>query len=150
MNRTTAKLTSFIWLLPVLLAIGDAHAEPVPERLRTEGIYRSDMQVNAEGTDYVSLLRFAPDGRVFLTHVSAPARQEKVCEWFKPELEAPHWATGASHQLEANRLRFRTDSPGTTTLFDGKVDGGVLKMRLTVPTRQNLMYPLTFQFAPCP
>lgn len=146
----TAQMKSSTWLLPVLLAIGAAHAEPAPERLRTEGIYRSEIQVNAEGTDYVSLLRFAPDGRVFLTHVSAPARQERVCEWFKPELDAPHWAKGASHQLEANSLRFRAESPNTTTLFDGKIEAGVLKMQLMVPTRQNLTYPLTFQFVPCP
>ena len=144
------NLKPFQRLLPVLLAIGAVHADPLPERLRSAGIYRSETQVNSEGNDYVSLLRFAPDGRVFLTHVSAPARQEKVCEWFKPALEAPHWAKGASFQLDNNRLRFRTDSPNATTLFDGWVDADVLKMQLTVPTRQGLTYPLTFSFTACP
>jgi hypothetical protein len=140
------RLRPFLFLLAVVVA----HAEPASERLRTEGFYRSEIQVNAEGTDYVSLLRFAPDGRVYLTHVAAPARQERVCEWFRPELEAPHWSKGAGPRLEGNRLSFRTDSPSATTLFDGTVEADVLQMQLKVPTRQDLTYPLTFKFATCP
>ena len=147
-----ANLKLFQRLRPFLFlfAIAVAHAESASERLRSYGIYRSEKQVNAEGTDYVSLLRFAPDGGVYLTHVAAPARQERVCEWFKPELEAPHWSKGAGFRLEGNRLSFRTDSPSATTLFDGMVDADVLKMQLKVPTRQDLTYPLTFKFATCP
>lgn len=146
----TVDLRTFQRLLPWLFAMCAAHAASAAESLRTDGIYRSEVQTNADGVDYVSLLRFTPDGRVFLSHVSMPARQERVCEWFKPELEAPHWSKGASYRLDAHRLGFRTDSPSTTTLFEGLVESDVLKMQLRVPTKQDLTYSLTFRFAPCP
>lgn len=146
----TANPTFVKWLLPVLFAVGATPALSAPDRLRADGIYRSEVQTNADGVDYLSLLRFAPDGRVFLTHVSMPARQERVCEWFRPELAAPHWGSGAGYRLDAQRLTFRTESLNATTLFDGMVDADVLKMQLTVPTKQDLSYPLLFRFAPCP
>ncbi|WP_374407723.1 hypothetical protein [Hydrogenophaga sp.] len=146
----TANPTLVKWLLPMLFAVCANPALSAPDRLRIDGIYRSEVQTNADGVDYLSLLRFAPDGRVFLTHVSMPARQEKVCEWFRPELAAPHWGSGAGYRLDAQRLIFRTESLNATTLFDGMVDADVLKMQLTVPTKQDLSYPLLFRFAPCP
>ena len=146
----TVDLRVFQRLLPLLFAMCATHAASASESLRTDGIYRSEVQTNADGVDYISLLRFAADGRVFLSHVSMPARQERVCEWFKPELEAPHWSKGASYRLEAQRLSFRTDSPNAATLFDGLVDSGVLMMQLRVPTKLDLTYSLTFRFAPCP
>lgn len=138
------------WLFPLLFAVCASPASSAPDSLRTDGIYRSEVQSNADGVDYISLLRFAPDGRVFLTHVSMPARQERVCEWFRPELAAPYWSLGSGYRQEAQRLSFRTESLNATTLFDGVVDAGVLKMRLTVPTKQDLSYPLLFRFTPCP
>ncbi|PKO30014.1 MAG: hypothetical protein CVU36_10390 [Betaproteobacteria bacterium HGW-Betaproteobacteria-9] len=136
-------------MLPVLLLIGVAHAQPATELLRTDGIYRSEVQTNEDGASYISMLRFAPDGRVFLTHVGMPATQERVCAWFKPEREVQFWSKGAGYQLEADRLSFRTESPSATTLFDGTVKSGVLQMQLRVPTKQDLTYALTFKFAPC-
>ncbi len=145
----TVNLKSLKLLLPVLFAIGVAHADMTPNRLRTDGIYRSEVETNEDGTAYISMLRFAPDGRVFLMHVGMPATQERVCVWFKPEREAEYWSKGASYQLEADRISFQTESPDATTVFDGTIKSGLLKMQLRVPTKQDLTYPLTFKFAPC-
>jgi hypothetical protein len=136
-----------LWLL--LLSVGIASAELAPERLLTDGIYRSEVQTNAEGTDYISMLRFAPDGQVFLMQVAMPATQTRVCEWFKPELQREHWATGKSYSVEGSRLTFQTVSLNATTLFNGAIESGVLRLQLVVPTKQNLTYPLTFRFAAC-
>lgn len=149
----TSNPRTLLRLWPLLLAFGAAHAEQPPADsgpLRPDGLYRSEVQTNPDGTGYISVLRFAADGRVFLTHVVMPARQDRVCEWFRPELEKPHWAKGTSYRIDGGRLTFRTVSLNATTVFDGAIDGGVLRMQLVVPTRQNLTYPLTFQFAACP
>lgn len=138
------------WLLPFLLATSIARADPVPEGVRTEGIYRSEVQTNEDRTDYISVLRFASDHQVFLTHVVMPADQERICTWFRPELESQHWSKATSYKLQGNRLSFQTISLNATTEFDGLLDSGVLRMQLVVPTKQNLTYPLTFKFAPCP
>lgn len=138
------------WLLLFLLVVSLVHAQTVPEVVRTDGIYRSEVQTNEDGTEYVSMLRFAPSGKVFLMQVAMPARQERVCEWFTPVLERPDWATGTEYLLSENGLSFRTVSTRATTLFDGTIGGGVLRLKLVVPTKRNLTYYLTFVFAPCP
>jgi hypothetical protein len=138
-------------LWPVLFVVSAAFAEQTPVHsgaVRTDGLYRGELE-HSDGTAYISVLRFAPDGRVFLTHVAMPARQERMCEWFKPELERQHWGEGASYRLESDRLSFRTVSLSATTIFDGTIDSGVLRLQLTVPTKQNLTYSQTFKFAPC-
>jgi hypothetical protein len=136
-----------LWL--ALLAVGIAHADAMSETIRTDGVYRSDVQTNENQTDYISILRFAPDGRVFLIQAVMPARQERVCERFRPELEQPHWGKGAAFRLESDRLSFQTTSLNATTSFDGTVASDTLQLKLVVPTRQNLTYALTFKFAPC-
>lgn len=140
-------------LWPALLAAGAACAQQPPADpalVRTDGLYRSEVQTNEEGSSYISVLRFAPDGRVFLTHVSMPARQERVCQWFKPELQREFWSQASSYRAEGGRLSFQTVSPSATTLFDGTADSGVLRMQLVVPTNRNLRYSLRFDFEPCP
>ena len=137
-------------LWPILLASGIAHAQSTTEAVHTGGIYRSEVQTNAEGTSYISVLRFAPDRRVFLTHVAMPATQARICGWFRPDMEREHWAKGASYHLDGKRLTFQTASLNATTSFEGTVESEVLQLQLTVLTRQNLTYPLTFSFAPCP
>ena len=146
----TSYTRAFQYLWPILLASGVAWAEPAPEAVHTRGIYRSEIQTNAEGTSYISVLRFAEDRRVFLTHVAMPATQERLCGWFRPELERNHWAKGASYSLEGNRITFQTASPSATTLFDGTVESEILRLQLVVPAKQNLTYPLTFRYASCP
>lgn len=131
-------------------ALSFARAELPSEVLHTGGIYRSEVQTNAEGTSYISVLRFAPDNSVFLTHVAMPATHERLCEWFRPELAREYWSKGASYRLAGSRLTFQTVSLSATTLFDGTIESEVLRLQLVVPTKQNLTYPLTFKFASCP
>jgi len=137
----------------LLLALSAVYAQQAladPALLRTDGLYRSEVQTNSEGTEYINVLRFAPDGRVFFTPVAMPASQERVCGWFRPELERPYWARAADYRIEGNRLAFRTSSLNATTVFEGTIDSGTLRMQLVVPTRNNLTYALTFAFTPCP
>ncbi len=136
-------------ILLALLGIGIAHTDAMSQTVRTDGVYRSEVQSNENATDYISILRFAPDGRVFLMQAAMPARQERVCERFRPELAQPHWAKGAAYRLDGNRLSFQTTSLSATTSFDGTVASDTLQLKLVVPTRQNLTYDLTFKFAPC-
>lgn len=142
-------MPSLTGLALALLSSSPAQAQSTPA-LRGDGIYRSEVQTNDDDVRYISILRFAPTGAVYFSHVTMPATQEKVCTWFHPGMEQPHWGKATGYDLKGAQLRFQTRSPQSVTVFEGAVDAQVLRMQLVVPTRQNLTYSLTFTFEPCP
>ncbi|MBP8204697.1 MAG: hypothetical protein KAX68_02985 [Giesbergeria sp.] len=142
-------MPSLTGLALTLLSSSPAQAQSTPT-LRTDGIYRSEVQTNDDNVRYISILRFAATGAVYFSHVTMPATQEKVCTWFQAGMEQPHWGKATGYDLKGAQLRFQTRSPQSVTAFEGAVDAQVLRMQLVVPTRQNLTYSLTFTFEPCP
>jgi hypothetical protein len=147
----TFNKKTLLRFLPFIFAISIVNAEQMPEAnlVRTGGIYRSEVQTTTDGTAYTSELLFTPDGRVILQHHVSETTQERLCELFKPQYDNWQWAKATSYRLDVNRLNFRTTSLNATTVFDGTIESGVLRLQLVVPTKQNLTYPLTFQYAPC-
>jgi hypothetical protein len=128
----------------------NAQQEATQAQLPVNGIYRSEVQVNSDGIQYISALRFSPDGRALLTHVSLPAPQDRLCEWFRAGREKPNWGQASEYRLEGGRLSFQTTSLNSTTQFDGAIQGDVLQMQLTVLTMGDLTYSLRFEFGACP
>lgn len=140
----------FITALAATCAVSAGAQTDERKELRTDGLYRSNVLTNEEGTQYVFLLRFGVDGRVHLAPVAMPAAAARVCAWFKPEEVRPRWGVAESYRLDGSSLTFVTVSVAATTQFEGTKEGPVLQMHVIVPTRRNTAFDLRFEFEQCP